>query len=129
MNMSNLPKNLKYAATHEWAQLENDNIVRVGITDYAQHQLGDLVFIDLPEPGRKVKAQEQCAVVESVKTASDLYSPVNGEITAINDKLVDEPEQVNDNPYQAWLFCIKADDLSGLDKLMDADGYQLSIEE
>ncbi len=125
--MSDLPKNLKYAATHVWVQLENDNIVRVGITDYAQHQLGDLVFVDLPEPGRKVKEQEQCAVVESVKTASDLFSPVSGEIIAVNDKLVDEPEQVNDNPYQAWLFCIKADDLSGLDKLMDADRYLQTI--
>lgn len=127
--MSDLPKNLKYAATHEWAHLEDDNIVRVGITDYAQRQLGDLVFIELPEIGRKVKAQEQCAVVESVKTASDLYSPVSGEITAVNSKLADEPEQVNDNPYDAWLFCIKADDLSGLDKLMDADDYQQTIEE
>lgn len=127
--MSDLPKNLKYAATHEWAHLEDDNIVRIGITDYAQRQLGDLVFIELPEIGRKVKAQEQCAVVESVKTASDLYSPVSGEITAINAKLADEPEQVNDNPYDAWLFCIKTDDLSGLDKLMDADDYQQTIEE
>lgn len=127
--MSDLPKNLKYAATHEWVQLEDDNIVRVGITDYAQRQLGDLVFIELPEIGRKVKAQEQCAVVESVKTASDLYSPVSGEITAINANLADEPEQVNDNPYQAWLFCIKADDLSGLDKLMDADNYQQTLDE
>ncbi len=127
--MSDLPKNLKYAATHEWAHLEDDKIVRVGITDYAQRQLGDLVFIELPEIGRKVKAQEQCAVVESVKTASDLYSPVSGEITAVNAKLADEPEQVNDNPYDAWLFCIKADDLSGLDKLMDADDYQQTIEE
>ena len=127
--MSDLPKNLKYAATHEWAHLADDNIVRVGITDYAQRQLGDLVFIELPELGRKVKAQEQCAVVESVKTASDLYSPVSGEITAVNAKLADEPEQVNDNPYDAWLFCIKADDLSDLDKLMDADDYQQTIEE
>ena len=127
--MSNLPKNLKYAASHEWAQLENDNKVRVGITDFAQQQLGDLVFVELPEPGRKVKAQEQCAVVESVKTASDIFSPVGGEIVEINGELTDEPEMVNSDPYQSWLFCIKADDLSGLDRLMDADQYRSLIEE
>jgi glycine cleavage system H protein len=127
--MSNLPQNLKYAATHEWAQLENDNIVRVGITDFAQHQLGDLVFVDLPERGRKVKAQEQCAVVESVKTASDIFSPVSGEITDINNELVNEPEKVNTDPYRSWLFCVKADDLSGLNRLMDAGKYQSIIEE
>ncbi|MGZ8226209.1 MAG: glycine cleavage system protein GcvH [Methylococcaceae bacterium] len=127
--MSGLPENLKYATSHEWVQLEDDNIVRVGITDFAQAQLGDLVYIELPKAGRKVKAQEQCAVVESVKTASDLFSPVSGEIIAINDALADEPEQVNDNPYQTWLFCIKADDLSGLDQLMDSTAYQKIIDE
>ena len=125
--MSDIPDNLKYAKTHEWAQLE-DGIVRVGITDFAQQELGDLVFIELPEPGRKVKAQEQCAVVESVKTASDLFSPITGEIVAINDVLADEPEQVNDDAYGTWLFCIKADDLTELDALMDADAYQQLIE-
>lgn len=118
---------MKYAATHEWAQLENDNVVRVGITDFAQQELGDLVYIELPELGRKVKAQEQCAVVESVKTASDLFSPVSGEIVEVNSALADEPEQVNDNAYQAWLFCVKAGDPSELDKLMDADAYQQQI--
>lgn len=127
--MSNLPKNVKYALSHEWASVEDDNIVRVGITDFAQEQLGDLVYIELPDLGRKVKAQEQCAVVESVKTASDLFSPVAGEIIAVNSALVDEPEQVNDNPYNTWIFCVKADDLSGLDQLLDADAYQLLIEQ
>ena len=127
--MSDLPENLKYAASHEWASLEDDNIVRVGITDFAQEQLGDLVYIELPELERKIKAQEQCAVVESVKTASDIYSPVSGEIVAVNLALVDEPEQVNADPYGAWIFCVKADDLSGLDQLMDADAYQLVIEQ
>ena len=126
--MSDIPDNLKYAKTHEWAQLE-DGVVRVGITDFAQQELGDLVFIELPEPGRKVKAQEQCAVVESVKTASDLFSPITGEIVAINDVLADEPEQVNDDAYGTWLFCIKADDLTELDALMDADAYQQMIEQ
>ena len=127
--MSDLPKNVKYALSHEWASVEDDNIVRVGITDFAQAQLGDLVYIELPDVGRKVKAQEQCAVVESVKTASDLFSPVAGEIVAVNSALADEPEQVNDNPYNTWIFCVKADDLSGLDQLLDADAYQLLIEQ
>jgi len=127
--MSDLPQNLKYAKTHEWVQLEEDNIVRIGITEFAQQELGDLVYIELPELGRKVEAQEQCAVVESVKTASDLFSPVTGEVVAANIALADQPEQVNDEPYQAWLFCIKADDLSGLDQLMDADAYQAMIEQ
>ena len=127
--MSDLPENLKYAMSHEWAQLEDDNVVRVGITDFAQEQLGDLVYIELPELGRKIKAQEQCAVVESVKTASDLFSPVSGEIVAVNLALVDEPEQVNDEPYGAWIFCVKADDLSDLDQLLDADAYRRIIEQ
>jgi glycine cleavage system H protein len=127
--MSNLPENLKYAMSHEWACVEDDNVVRVGITDFAQEQLGDLVYIELPELGRKVEAQEQCAVVESVKTASDLFSPVHGEIVAINLALVDEPEQVNDNPYGAWIFCVRADNLSDMDQLMDATAYQLVIEQ
>lgn len=127
--MSDLPDNLKYAKTHEWVQLEDDNIVRVGITDFAQEALGDLVFIGLPELGRKVAAQEQCATVESVKTASDLFSPVTGEVVAINDAVVDEPEQVNDSAYETWLFCIKADDLAELEALMDADAYRQMIEQ
>ena len=127
--MSDLPDNLKYALSHEWAFVEDDNVVRVGITDFAQEQLGDLVYIELPELGRKIKAQEQCAVVESVKTASDLFSPVSGEIVAVNLALVDEPEQVNDDSYGAWIFCVKADDLSGLDQLMDAEAYQRVIEQ
>jgi glycine cleavage system H protein len=127
--MSGLPENLKYANSHEWAHLEDDNVVRVGITDFAQEQLGDLVFIELPEIGRKIKAQEQCAVVESVKTASDIFSPVAGEIVAVNAELADTPEQVNSDPYGAWLFCVKADDLSGLECLMDAHAYQTVIEQ
>lgn len=126
--MSDLPEDLKYATTHEWARLEDDNVVRVGITDFAQAQLGDLVYIEMPELGRKVKAGEQCAVVESVKTASDLFSPIAGEIVAVNVALADEPEEVNNSPYQAWLFCVKADNPSDLDLLMDADAYRLVIE-
>ena len=127
--MSDLPVNLKYATSHEWVSVEENNLVRVGITDFAQQQLGDLVYLELPELGRKVKAQEQCAVVESVKTASDLFSPVSGEIVATNQALTDEPELVNDDPYGNWIFCVKADDLSGVTQLMDADAYQALIEE
>jgi glycine cleavage system H protein len=127
--MSDLPVNLKYATSHEWVSVEEGNLVRVGITDFAQQQLGDLVYLELPELGRKVKAQEQCAVVESVKTASDLFSPVSGEIVATNQALTDEPELVNDDPYGAWIFCVKADDLEGIAQLMDADAYQALIEE
>jgi glycine cleavage system H protein len=127
--MSDVPSNLKYAKTHEWAQREDDNIIRVGITDFAQEELGDLVYIELPELGRKVKAQEQCAVVESVKTASDLFSPVTGEVVAVNEAVVNEPEQVNNDAYGTWLFCIKADDFSELDALLNADAYQQMIEQ
>ena len=126
--MSDLRVNLKYATSHEWVLVEEDNLVRVGITDFAQQQLGDLVFLELPELGRIVDAQEQCAVVESVKTASDLFSPVSGEIVATNQALTDEPELVNDDPYGTWIFCVKADDLSGIAQLMDADAYQALIE-
>lgn len=122
--MSQLPKNLKYARSHEWAKLEDEALVRVGISDFAQQELGDLVYIDLPKIGRRVNAGEQCAVVESVKTASDLLSPVTGEIVAVNAIVADEPEQVNDNPYGAWLFCIKAEQPTELDALLSADAYQ-----
>jgi len=125
--MSNLPNNLKYAASHEWASLEDDNIVRVGITDFAQEELGDLVYIELPDLGRRIEAQEQCAVVESVKTASDLYSPVSGVIVAINESLNDEPEQINERPYESWIFCVRADDVADLKPLLDAEAYQQLI--
>jgi glycine cleavage system H protein len=127
--MSDLPIDLKYASSHEWARLEDDNIIRVGITEFAQEQLGDLVYVGLPEIGLKVAAQEQCAVVESVKTASDLFSPVSGEIVATNLLLSDEPELINDDPYGAWIFCVKATDLSGLEQLMSADSYQELIDD
>ncbi len=125
--MSELPENLRYAKSHEWSKLEVNNIVRVGITDFAQQELGDLVYVELPEPGQRLQAQEQCAVVESVKTASDLFSPVSGEITAINESLADAPEQINETPYDAWIFCIKADDPDELAQLLDAEAYQQLI--
>ena len=125
--MSHLPEHLHYTSSHQWVQLEADNVVRVGITDFAQQQLGDLVYVDLPNIGRKVIANEQCAIVESVKTASDLSSPVTGEIVAINEVLIDEPEKINEVPYEAWLFCVKADDLFELDELMSNEAYQQMI--
>lgn len=127
--MSETPENLRYASTHEWAKLEDGNIVRVGITDFAQSELGDIVFIGLPDVGRVVKAGEQLAVVESVKTASDLFSPVGGSVVAVNESVQDEPEQVNDGAYQTWLFCIKADDPAELEQLLDAEAYRNVIEE
>ncbi len=126
--MSNQPENLKYAKTHEWARVE-DNIVRVGITDFAQSELGDLVYIELPEIGRQLQQAEQCAVVESVKTASDLYSPVAGEVVAINESLEDEPELVNEQAFDTWLFAIKTDQPEQLDELMNYQQYQQMIEE
>lgn len=126
--MSHLPSNLKYAKTHEWALLEQDNLVRVGITHHAQEQLGDLVYVELPELGRRVQAGEACAVVESVKAASDIYSPVSGEIIAINTALSESPEAVNQQAYEAWLFCVRASSPSELDRLLDAKGYQLIAE-
>lgn len=126
--MKSMPENLKYAATHEWASLEAGNQVRIGITDFAQSELGDIVFIGLPEVGRVVGREEQLAVVESVKTASDLFAPVAGTVIAVNEAVQDEPELVNDDAFNTWLFCIQADDPAELDLLMDAAGYQAMIE-
>lgn len=126
--MSNLPSNLKYAKSHEWALAENDGTVRVGITDFAQQQLGDLVYVELPAAGAQVKAGAACAVVESVKAASDIYSPVSGEIIEVNTALKDAPEAVNQDAYAAWLFRVRPADLSELDTLMDAAGYQAVAE-
>jgi len=127
--MSDLPENIKYAATHEWAKLESGNRVRVGITDFAQQELGDLVYVELPEVGRQVQAKEQCAVVESVKTASDLYSPVNGQIVEVNTALSDSPEQINETPYDAWIFCVEMDNASTLDHLLDATEYRRTLDD
>ena len=126
--MSELPKILKYAQSHEWVRLEDDDIVRVGITDFAQDELGDLVFVELPEPGKQVTAGEACAVIESVKTASDLNSPVSGEIISVNERLNDEPELINEACYDHWIFCVKAANVTEMDELLDADAYQAIIE-
>ena len=125
--MSLLPEHLKYALSHEWAQLEDDNIVRVGITDFAQEELGDLVFVQLPQLGQQVQAGESCATLESVKAASDISSPVSGEIVAINQAVVDDPEKINDSAYEAWLFCVKATDLDEIEKLLSPSAYETMI--
>ncbi|MDD2737969.1 MAG: glycine cleavage system protein GcvH [Methylomonas lenta] len=127
--MKHMPENLKYATTHEWASLEDGQVVRVGITDFAQSELGDIVFIGLPDVGRTVAVNEQIAVIESVKTASDLFSPVAGTVVEVNESVADAPEQVNDDAYATWLFSIKADNPAELESLMNADAYQQMIEE
>lgn len=125
--MSQNPEELKYAVTHEWVKLEGDNIIKVGITDFAQEELGDLVYIELPEVGRQLAIEEQCAVVESVKTASDLFSPVVGEVVAINERLVDEPELVNEDAFSNWLFSMKIKNVDDLERLLDAGDYEQAI--
>jgi glycine cleavage system H protein len=121
----NVPENLKYTASHEWVRTEADGSVTIGITDFAQDALGDLVFIELPEVGRKLAAGESCAVVESVKAASDVYAPVAGEVIATNDALKDTPEQLNADAFAAWMWKMKpAGDLSSL---MNAETYKQNI--
>ena len=128
--MSDFPTELKYADSHEWARLESDGIVVVGITNHAQDALGDIVFIELPESGAEVDAGAEIAVVESVKAASDIYSPVSGEIVEVNTALEDEPELVNGSPYEdGWLFTIKVSSTEDLNNLLDAEGYQAIVED
>ena len=123
--MSNVPEELKYAKSHEWVRREDDGTVTVGITDYAQHALGDLVFVETPDVGRTVSAGEACAVVESVKAASDIYAPVSGEVIEVNAELASAPELVNNEPYgDGWLMRIRPAGDADLDGLLDADGYQ-----
>lgn len=123
----NTPTSLKYAASHEWSKIEADGTITVGITDHAQEALGDIVFIELPAIGRKLKAGEECAVVESVKAASDIYAPISGEIIAINQAVSDAPESVNSAPYDNWLFRIQPANPDELAALLDADGYAATL--
>ncbi|EGE18180.1 glycine cleavage system protein GcvH [Moraxella catarrhalis] len=126
--MSNIPADLKYVASHEWLKLEDDGIITVGITDHAQDLLGDVVFVELPEVGREVSADEEIAVVESVKAASDVYAPIAGEIVEINDELVDSPELANEDPYgKAWFFKIKPTNVTDYDDLLSAEEYQSAL--
>jgi glycine cleavage system H protein len=123
----NTPANLKYTASHEWIKTEADGTVTVGITDHAQEALGDVVFLELPEVGRVVKAGEAVAVIESVKAASDIYAPVSGEIIETNSAAVDAPESVNADAYAAWLFKIKPSDAAEAGNLLDAAAYNATL--
>jgi glycine cleavage system H protein len=123
--MSNIPVELKYAKSHEWVRINDDGSVTVGISDNAQDQLGDMVFIELPEVGQTVAVKEACAVVESVKAASDVYAPVDGEVLEVNTALTDSPETVNQDAYgEGWLFSLRPADTAQLASLMDADAYE-----
>ena len=119
-----LPKDLRYTATHEWVRRESDGTVSIGITDHAQEQLGDVVFVEAPQPGRKVAAGEAIGVVESVKAASDIYAPVAGEVVAANAELAAAPEKVNEDALAAWMFRIKPSSAADVDKLLDAAAYE-----
>jgi glycine cleavage system H protein len=119
----NNPADLKYTESHEWLRTEADGTVTVGITEYAQDALGDIVFVELPKVGKTFAAGEDCAVVESVKAASDIYAPVSGEVIAVNDALAGAPEQINQDAYGAWLFKLKPANSSEIDGLLDAASY------
>jgi len=123
--MSNIPAELKYSASHEWVK-EEDGVFVIGLTDYAQSALGDIVFINLPEEGDEVTAGESFADVESVKAVSDVFSPVTGAVCAVNEELLDDPAQVNEDPYGAWL--IKVENVTATEELLDAEGYAAVVE-
>ena len=126
---SSVPEGRRYTKEHEWAMVDGEAVV-VGITDFAQHELGDVVYVELPKVGARVTAFKEFGVVESVKAASDLFSPISGEVLATNDELGEHPELVNDSPYdRGWMLRVRADDLDELDQLMDAQAYRHLIEE
>lgn len=125
--MSQIPENLKYVSSHEWVSIDADGIATVGITDHAQEQLGDVVYVELPTLGQSVAAEEHCGVVESVKAASEIYSPVSGEIVEINSELESSPEQVNTEPYASWFFKVKLSPDFDQNTLLDAAAYAAEI--
>lgn len=125
--MSN-PTDLKYTASHEWIKTEADGSISIGITQHAQERLGDMVFVESPAVGRKLNAGEECAVVESVKAAADVYAPVAGTVTAVNGELNGAPEKLNEDPYGAWMFKMTPDNAADLDDLMDAAAYQAHVD-
>ena len=128
--MSEIPGDLKFLPSHEWARIEDDGTVSIGISDHAQDLLGDIVFVELPEVGKTVAAEGEAAIVESVKAASDVYSPLSGEIIAVNDSLEASPEIINDSPYDdGWFFKIKPDNLDELADLLDAESYADTCED
>jgi glycine cleavage system H protein len=125
---TNLPSNLKYTASHEWVKTEADGTISIGITQHAQELLGDMVFVESPMVGRKLKAREECAVVESVKAAADVYAPVSGVVTAVNSELDNVPEAINADPYAAWMFKMKPDNAGDVAALLDAKAYQSVVD-
>ena len=125
--MSN-PADLKYTASHEWIKTEADGTITIGITQHAQELLGDMVFVETPAVGRKAKAKEEVAVVESVKAAADVYAPVSGEVTAVNSELDSAPEAINADPYGAWMFKMKPDNAADVAALLDAAAYQAVVD-
>ncbi|MBX2847698.1 MAG: glycine cleavage system protein GcvH [Acidiferrobacterales bacterium] len=128
--MSDFPENLTYATTHEWARTLEGGVVEVGISDFAQAALGDVVYVELPEVGSDVGATEECCAVESVKAASDIYAPVSGKIVAVNEALEDEPELLNESPYEGgWIFRIQAVEPSEMDSLLTAEAYKNQTED
>ncbi len=127
--MSNVPADLRFAESHEWARLEADGSVTVGISDHAQEALGDVVFVELAEVGKVFEQGDAAGVVESVKAASDIYAPIGGEVIAVNEDLGDSPEALNEDPYGAWIFKLKPSNPAELDKLLDAAGYKKAIGE
>ncbi|MDN5870060.1 MAG: glycine cleavage system protein GcvH [Nitrococcus sp.] len=128
--MSNVPDDLKYTDSHEWLRLQQDGAVTVGVTHYAQESLGDLVFVETPQVGRRLKAGEACAVVESVKAASDTYAPISGEVVAVNSRLAEEPELINSAPYgEGWVMRIQPDNAGDLERLLDPEDYEKLLAE
>lgn len=123
-----IPADLKYTPSHEWAKLEADGTVSVGITHHAQELLGDMVFVENPAVGRKLTAGEECAVVESVKAASDVYAPLAGEVVATNTELENAPERLNQDPYGAWMFRVRPNKPADLNGLLDAAAYRAVVE-
>lgn len=128
--MSNIPSELKFTTSHEWVRNEGDGVYTIGISDHAQELLGDMVFVDLPDVDDEVASGDDCAVAESVKAASDIYSPLSGTVVAINEELEDSPELLNSDPYgDGWLFQIKSSDTEEYEQLLSADEYQDTLEE
>ena len=123
----NIPANLKYTESHEWVRLEADGSVAVGITEFAQDALGDIVFVDLPKLGQAMTAGKECAVVESVKEAGDVYAPITGEVVAVNEAVVDAPESINADAFSAWMFKIKPANAADIDGLLSAEDYAKNI--
>jgi glycine cleavage system H protein len=123
-----IPAELKYTESHEWVRREADGTLTVGITEFAQEALGDMVFVELPEVGRSLGKGEACAVVESVKAASDVYAPVAGEVIAVNATLAEKPELINSNAFEAWMFRLKPANVADIDALLDAARYQANVD-